>query len=64
MKAEDSQQVDANEEERGWNAGGALSEAETDATTRKRTIAEPSGLLEAVCERDNRMLVCQRVVES
>jgi len=64
MKAEDSRRVDAGGEELGPNPGGALSGAETDATTRKRTKAESSGLMEAVCERGNLMLAYQRVVEN
>ena len=64
MKAEDSRRVDAGGEELGPNPGGALSGAETDATTRKRTKAESSVLMEAVCERGNLMLAYQRVVEN
>jgi len=64
MKAEDSRAVDTDEEEPGRNLGGASSGAETDATTRRRTKAESSGLMEVVCERDNLMLAYQRVVKN
>ena len=64
MKAEDSRAVDTSGEEPGRNLGGAAFGAETDATTRKRTKAESSGLMDVVCERDNLMLAYQRVVEN
>jgi len=38
--------------------------AETDATTRRRTKAESSGLMDAVVERGNLMLAYQRVVKN
>jgi len=67
MKAEDSRQADTDEEVTARNAGMALSGAEADVTTRLRTKAElkqESGLMEAVCERDNLKLAYQRVVEN
>ena len=67
MKAEDSRQADTDEEVTARNAGMALSGAETDVTTRLRTKAElkqESGLMDAVCERDNLKLAYQRVVEN
>lgn len=67
MKAEDSRQVDTDEEVRARNAGMTLSGAETDVTTRARTKAElerESGLMEAVCEHGNLKLAYQRVVEN
>jgi len=64
MKAEDSRAVDTSGEEPGRNLGGAASGAETDATTRLRTKAESSGLMDVVCERDNLMLAYQRVVKN
>jgi RNA-directed DNA polymerase len=67
MKAEDSRQVDTDEEVTARNAGMILSGAETDVTTRLRTKAElkqESGLMEAVCERGNLKLAYQRVVEN
>lgn len=64
MKAEEPRQVDANEEALGRNPGGALSGAETDATTRGQTKAESSGLMEAVIERGNLRLAYQRVMEN
>jgi len=67
MKAEEPRQVDANEEAPERNPGGALSGAETDATTCLRTKAElkqASGLMDAVCERGNLKLAYQRVVEN
>ena len=67
MKAEDSRQADTNVEEPRRNLGGAAPGAETDVTTRVRTKAElkqESGLMEAVCERDNLKLAYQRVVEN
>jgi len=42
----------------------AASGAETDATTCRRTKAEPSGLMDAVVERGNLMLAYQRVVKN
>jgi Reverse transcriptase (RNA-dependent DNA polymerase) len=67
MKAEDSRQVDTDEEMLARNAGMALPGAETDVTTRLRTKAEwerASGLMDAVCERGNLKLAYQRVVEN
>ena len=67
MKAEDSRQVDTDEEMLARNAGRASSGAETDVTTRLRTKAEwaqGSGLMEVVCERGNLMLAYQRVVKN
>ena len=67
MKAEDSRQADTDEEVRARNAAMTLSGAETGVTTRLRTKAElkqESGLMEAVCERDNLKLAYQRVVEN
>jgi group II intron reverse transcriptase/maturase len=42
----------------------AAAGAETDATTRRRTKAESSGLMDAVVERGNLMLAYQRVVKN
>jgi len=64
MKAEDSRSVDTRAEEPGRNPGGAVAGAETDATTRTRTKAELSGLMEAVCERGNLWLAYERVVKN
>ena len=64
MKAEDSRQVNANVTEPGQNSGEAAFGAEADVTTRRRTKAEPSGLMELVCERDNCKLAYQRVVQN
>ena len=67
MKAEDSRQADTGEEESGQNPEGTLRGAETDVTTRSRTKAEwerESGLMDAVCERDNLKLAYQRVVKN
>src|ERR1035437_7999681 len=67
MKAEDSRQVDTDEEELARNAGMALSGAEADVTTRPRTKAEleqESGLMKAVCERGNLKLAYERVVKN
>ena len=67
MKAEDPRQVDTRTEELARNADGAGLGAETDVTTRLRTKAglkQESGLMEAVCERDNLKLAYQRVVEN
>ena len=67
MKAEDPRQVDTRTEASARNADGAALGAETDMTTRRRTKAElkrESGLMDAVCERDNLMLAYQRVVEN
>jgi RNA-directed DNA polymerase len=64
MKAEDSRQVNANGVEPGRNPGEAALGAEAGVTTRRWTKAEPSGLMDAVCERDNCKLAYQRVVEN
>ncbi|MBW6496152.1 MAG: group II intron reverse transcriptase/maturase [Burkholderiaceae bacterium] len=67
MKAEDSRQANASEEESGQNSEGTLHGAETDMTTRKRTKAEweqESGLMDAVCERGNLWLAYDRVVRN
>lgn len=64
MKAEDTRQVDTSGEEPGQNPGVALSGAEADATTRLRTKAESSGLMEAACERGNLITAYQRVVKN
>ncbi len=64
MKAEDSRSVNAGEAESGRNSEEALSGAEGNATTRRQTKAELSGLMEAVCERGNLKLAYQRVVEN
>ena len=64
MKAEDSRQVNASVAESGQNSGEAALGAEADVTTRRRTKAEPSGLMEAVCEHGNCKLAYQRVVEN
>src|SRR5450759_141366 len=64
MPADDSRQADTNVEEPGRNLGGAASGAEADVTTRRRTKAESSGLMEVVYERDNLMLAYQRVVKN
>lgn len=64
MKAEDSQRVDTNEQEPGRNLGGGDAGAETDVTTRLRTKAEPSGLMEAVVDRSNLWLAYERVVKN
>ena len=64
MKAEDSRQVDTNAEEPGRNLGEAAHGAEADVTTRRRTKAGSSGLMELVCERDNLWLAYQRVVKN
>jgi RNA-directed DNA polymerase len=64
MKAEDSQAVNTRAEELGRNPGGAAAGAETGATTRTRTKAESSGLMEAVCERGNLRLAYERVVKN
>ena len=51
MKAEDSRQVDTDEEVTARNAGMTLSGAEADVTTRLRTKAglkQESGLMDAV----------------
>lgn len=67
MKAEDSRQADTRTEALARNADGAVLGAEADVTTRLRTKAElkqESGLMEAVCERDNLKLAYQRVVEN
>jgi len=64
MKAEDSQAVNTRAEELGRNPGGAAAGAETGATTRTRTKAESSGLMEAVCERGNLWLAYERVLKN
>ena len=64
MKADDSRQVDTGTEEPGRNPGGAACGAEAAATTRARTKAESSGLMEAVCERGNLWLAYERVVRN
>jgi group II intron reverse transcriptase/maturase len=67
MKAEDSRQVDTDEEVLARNAGMVSSGAEADVTTRLRTKAglkQASGLMEAVVERGNLKLAYQRVVEN
>jgi RNA-directed DNA polymerase len=64
MTAEDARAVDASVEESGRNSEAAAVGAETIATTRARTKAESSGLMEAVVERGNLMLAYQRVVEN
>lgn len=67
MKAEDSRQANTLTEELARNADGAVTGVETDVTTRLRTNAEleqGSGLMDAVCERDNLMLAYQRVVKN
>lgn len=64
MKAEDSRSVDTDKEASGRNPGGALSGAEADATTCRRTNAESSEWMDAVVERGNLMLAYQRVVEN
>ncbi len=67
MKAEDPRQVNTRTQALARNADGAALGAEADVTTRLRTKAElkqESGLMEAVCERDNLKLAYQRVVEN
>lgn len=64
MTAEDLPRVDTNTEELGRNPGETVPGAEADVTTRTRTKAESSGLMESVCERDNLRLAYQRVVEN
>ncbi len=64
MKAEETRQVTTQAEELAQNAGGAAMGAETDVTTRWRTKAESSGLMDVVCERDNLWLAYQRVVKN
>jgi len=64
MKAEDPLAVDTRAEELGRNPGGATAGAETDATTCRRTKAESSGLMGAVCERGNLWLAYERVVKN
>ena len=56
--------MDTNAEQLGRNPGEAAPGAEADVTTRKRTKAGSSGLMEAVCERDNLGLAYQRVVKN
>lgn len=64
MKAEDSRLLNAVAEEPGRNLGGAVRGAEAGATTCAWTKAETSGLLEAVCERQNLWLAYERVVRN
>ncbi|MBT8428423.1 MAG: group II intron reverse transcriptase/maturase [Gammaproteobacteria bacterium] len=64
MKAEDSRPVNTRVEEPGRNLGGATAGAEVDTTTRTRTKAELSGLMEAVCERGNLWLAYERVIKN
>lgn len=64
MKAEDSLQVNTKAEELGRNPGEDAFGAEAGVTTRRRTKAESSGLLEVVCERGNLKLAYQRVVKN
>jgi RNA-directed DNA polymerase len=64
MKAEDSRQMNANEAGLGRNSGNAAFGAEAEVTTRRRTKAGLSGLMELVCERENLKLAYQRVVEN
>ena len=64
MKAADSQTVNADTEEPGRNPGRAVYGAEALATTRLRTKAESSGLMEAVCERGNLWLAYERVIRN
>lgn len=64
MTAEDSRRVDTNEGELGRNSGATLCGAEMNATTRTRTKAESSALMEAVVERGNLRRAYQRVVEN
>jgi RNA-directed DNA polymerase len=64
MKAEDSRSVNAQPAESGRNPGGAECGAEAAATTRARTKAELSGLMEAGCERGNLWLAYERVIKN
>ena len=64
MTAEDSRVVDAGAAESGRNSGGAAQGAEAGATTRTRTKAESSRLMEAAVDRGNLRLAYQRVVEN
>ncbi len=64
MKAEDSRRVDAHAEGPGRNSGGAVSGAETDATTQARLSAESKGLMEAVVSRGNLWLAYERVMRN
>lgn len=64
MKAEETRQVPTSAASPGRNPGMAAAGAETDATTRRRTKAESSGLMDAVVERGNLMLAYQRVVKN
>lgn len=64
MKAEDSRLVSADTEDAGRNPAGAVCGAEAAATTRTRTKAELSGLMEAVCERGNLWLAYERVIKN
>jgi RNA-directed DNA polymerase len=54
--------VDTRSEEPTRYVGGAVAGAEADTTTRVWTKAEPSGLMEAVCERGNLWLAYERVM--
>jgi group II intron reverse transcriptase/maturase len=56
--------VNTRAEELGRNPGGAAAGAETDATTRTRTKAESSGLMEVVCERGNLWPAYERVLKN
>lgn len=56
--------MDANAEEPGRNPGRAVCGAEAAATTRMRTKAESSGLMEAVCERGNLWLAYERIIKN
>lgn len=64
MKAEDSQSVDTSAQEPGRNSGDGGAGAESQATACKRTKAESSGLMEAVCERGNLRLAYERVMKN
>lgn len=64
MKAEDSRLVDARAADSERYSGDAACGAETEATTRRRTKAELSGLMEAVCERGNLWSAYERVMRN
>lgn len=64
MKAEANRQGTTVREEMGRNPVRALTGAEADTTTRRRTKAERSGLMEAVCERGNLLLAYERVLKN
>jgi group II intron reverse transcriptase/maturase len=64
MTAEDSRTVNTRAEELGRNPGGVAAGAEADATTRTRTKAESSGLMEVVCERGNLWPAYERVLKN